>query len=97
MRKGSVQQYQMIGFIVIFGLILSSLLTWIYHFIHLSIGVIGFVLLFIAVQLAIYMVYRNKWQFRRFYSGWQRQKLSHQVTWLIITLIIVLFIIAPMF
>lgn len=81
--------------VLLFCTVISSLITLVYHLLHLTIGGLGFFMVFIATMIVLFILYRNKFQFHGFYRGKSLVKLSEKTTRVLIIIVAALLIIAP--
>jgi hypothetical protein len=93
--RGSLELFRAIVLVLLVGVIVSSLVTLVYHLIHLTIGGLGFFAVFIASMIILFILYRNKFQFHGFYRGKSLVKLSEKTTRVLIIIAAALLIIAP--
>ncbi|SFF96607.1 hypothetical protein [Sporolactobacillus nakayamae] len=95
MIRGPLELFRVVLIVVFLGVLIASGMTFIYHLIHMSVGGLGFLFIFIATLLFIFVLYRNKFQFHGFFRGKQLQKLSVKLTLTLLVIAVLLIIIAP--
>jgi hypothetical protein len=93
--RGPLELFRVVLIVVFLGILISSIITFIYHLIHLSVGGLGFMFVFLATIIFLFVVYRNKFQFHGFFRGKQLQKLSEKLTLILLVIAFLLIIIAP--
>lgn len=96
MIRGPLELFRVLLIVVFLGALISAGITFVYHLIHLSVGGLGFLFVFLATLMFLFVLYRNKFQFHGFFRGKQLQKLSEKLTFVLIVIAVLLVIIAPL-
>ncbi|MCQ2009179.1 MAG: hypothetical protein ABF649_21130 [Bacillus sp. (in: firmicutes)] len=95
MIRGPLELFRVLLLVAIFGSLVSSGIVLIYHLMHLSVGGWGYLLVFLATLMFIFVLYRNRLQFNGFFLGRQRRSLPEWQTRTLIIIAIFLIVIAP--